>query len=88
MIRKRAADGDDAALVVVALPKTAKAPFRVLEKLRLRGGFETQADAIFKAMQKYRVVDVGIDTTGVGAAVFQLVVKRFPTLEACATRPS
>jgi len=79
---QESADGDDAALVVVALPKKGKAPFRVLEKLRLRGGFEAQAEAVFKAMQKYRVVDVGIDTTGVGAAVYQLVVKRFPTTRA------
>lgn len=75
---QESADGDDAALVVVALPKTSKAPFRVLEKLRLRGGFEAQADAVFRAMAKYNVVDIGIDTTGVGAAVFQLVLKKFP----------
>ena len=79
---QESADGDDAALVVVATPQKAKGPFRVLEKLRLRGGFETQADAIFRMMQKYRVVDIGIDTTGVGAAVYQLVVKRFPTTRA------
>jgi uncharacterized protein YjcR len=76
---QESADGDDAALVVVALPKKAKSPFRVLEKLRLKGGFEAQAQAIFRMLTKYQVVDVGIDTTGVGAAVYQLVAKKFPT---------
>lgn len=79
---QESADGDDAALAVVALPTKPKAPFRVLEKLRLKGGFEAQAEAIFRMMRKYRVVDVGIDTTGVGAAVLQLVAAKFPTVRA------
>jgi hypothetical protein len=71
-------DGDDAALVVMALPEVKGGKFRVLEKFRLKGGFEAQAEAVFKQMGRYNVVDIGIDTTGVGAAVYQLVVKRFP----------
>jgi hypothetical protein len=54
----------------------------VLEKLRLKGGFEAQAQAIFRMMTKYQVVDIGIDTTGVGAAVLQLVAAKFPTVRA------
>ncbi|MBH9536942.1 terminase large subunit domain-containing protein [Novosphingopyxis sp. YJ-S2-01] len=81
---QESAQGDDAALVVMALPGSAKKPFRVLEKLRLRGDFEVQAAAIFKAMARYNVVDIGIDTTGAGAAVYQLVVKRFPLARAIA----
>lgn len=72
------ADGDDAALVVIALPKRKGGKFRVLEKYRLKGSFEEQAEQIFRQMARYNVVDIGIDTTGVGAAVGQLVVKRFP----------
>jgi uncharacterized protein YjcR len=75
-------DGDDAALVVMALPEVKGGKFRVLEKFRLKGGFEEQAHAIFKQMGRYFVVDIGIDTTGVGAAVYQLVVKRFPLARA------
>ncbi|MDB5724991.1 MAG: hypothetical protein JWQ16_1745 [Novosphingobium sp.] len=75
---QESANGDDAALVVIALPMKTGAKFRVLEKFRLKGDFAAQADAIFKQMDRYNVVDIGIDTTGVGAAVWQLVAKRFP----------
>jgi uncharacterized protein YjcR len=75
---QESADGDDAALVVIALPTKKGAKFRVLEKFRLKGGFEVQAAAIFKQMGRYNVVDIGIDKTGAGAAVFQLVQARFP----------
>jgi len=75
---QESAQGDDAALVVVALPTKAGGKYRVLDKRRLRGDFEIQAAAIFDAMAKYNVVDVAIDKSGVGAAVYQLVLKRFP----------
>lgn len=75
---QESADGDDGALVVMALPTKKGGKFRVLEKFRLKGGFEVQAEAIFKQMGRYNVVDIAIDKTGVGAAVYQLVVKRFP----------
>ena len=77
---QESAQGDDAALVVISLPKDRKGKFRVLEKKRLRGGFEMQAAEIFQAMERYNVVDIGIDTTGVGAAVHQLVRARFPAV--------
>jgi uncharacterized protein YjcR len=79
---QESSDGDDAALVVIALPQKKGDKFRVLEKHRLKGGFEAQAEAIFRQMARYNVVDVGIDTTGVGAAVYQLVAKRFPAARA------
>ena len=74
---QESAQGDDAALVVIALPKAAGGKFRVLETKRLRGDYETQAAAIFEAMGRYNVVDIAIDTTGAGAGVVQLVGKRF-----------
>ena len=79
---QESAQGDDAALVVMALPKAKGGTYRVLEKRRLRGDFEVQAAAIFAAMAKYNVVDIAIDDTGAGAAVLQLVSKQFPLVRA------
>lgn len=75
---QESAQGDDAALVVMALPKSKGGKYRVIEKRRLRGDFEVQAAAIFAAMKKYDVVDVAIDKSGAGAGVYQLVLKKFP----------
>lgn len=74
------AAGDDAAMVIVAAPNGAKGKFRVLEKHRLKGkGFAEQAQMILDQLERYNVGYIGIDTTGVGASVWQLVVKKFPT---------
>ncbi|HEY9092024.1 terminase large subunit domain-containing protein [Parasphingorhabdus sp.] len=71
---------DDAALAILAPPKSAGGKFRVLEKLRLNGlDFQGQADAIKKAAARYNVTDISIDTTGAGQAVFELVKQWFPT---------
>jgi len=75
---QESAQGDDAALVAIALPVGPKGRFRVLEKKRLRGDFKVQAAEIFKFMERYNVVDIGIDISGVGAAVYQLVTPKFP----------
>lgn len=72
-------EGDNAALIVVAPPATPKAKFRVIEKLQLRGlGFQAQAEKIRDYTRRYRVTGIAIDVTGVGAAVWQAVVKWFP----------
>ncbi|MXO66236.1 terminase large subunit domain-containing protein [Altericroceibacterium endophyticum] len=72
-------DGDQASCVVVAPPKGAKDSFRVLEKHQWRGkDFEAQAAEIRKLTRKYRVTEIAIDGTGMGAAVWQLVRKFFP----------
>ncbi len=71
--------GDNAALVAVAAPAGKRSKFRVIERIQLRHlDFEGQAAMIEKWCQKYRVTNIGIDTTGVGASVYQLVVKFFP----------
>ncbi|MCA0208117.1 MAG: terminase family protein [Proteobacteria bacterium] len=71
---------DDAALAVVALPDRPGGKFRVLEKIRCNGkDFEGQADEIKKAAARYNVVDIAIDTTGHGLAVWEQVRKWFPT---------
>ncbi|MES1985057.1 MAG: terminase family protein [Pseudomonadota bacterium] len=72
-------DGDNASCVVVAPPTGPKGKFRVLEKHQWKGlDFEAQAAQIKKLCQKYRVTEIAIDGTGMGAAVHQLVRKFFP----------
>lgn len=74
------AAGDSAALVAIAAPVTPGAKFRVLEKWRFKGlDFAQQAAKILELRERYNVTFIGIDTTGVGAAVWQLVVAKFPT---------
>jgi hypothetical protein len=71
--------GDSAALVVMAPPLVAGGKFRVLEKHQFRGmDFEAQAERIRETTQRYTVTHIGIDTTGVGLAVYQLVSKFYP----------
>ncbi|TYC97423.1 terminase large subunit domain-containing protein [Novosphingobium sp. BW1] len=75
--------GDDAALVAVAAPTKPGGKFRILEKQRLKGlQFDAQAEAIRRMCGKYNVTRIGIDTTGAGKAVEQLVRKWFPTVTA------
>lgn len=77
------ATGDDAALVAIAAPTKVGGKFRILEKQRLKGlDFEGQAAAIKAIFGKYRVTKIGIDFTGAGRAVHQLVSKWFPAAEA------
>lgn len=73
------AAGDDAALVIIAPPAVPGGKFRVLEKHRLKGlDFAGQARKILEQLDRYRVDYIGIDTTGVGKAVWELVVQKFP----------
>ncbi|HET6536732.1 MAG TPA: terminase family protein [Sphingopyxis sp.] len=72
-------DGDSASAIVVAPPTKPGGKFRVLEKLAWRGkDYEAQAKEIRKLMSRYNVTEIAIDGTGMGSAVFQLVVKFFP----------
>jgi len=71
---------DDAALSVTALPEKAGGKFRVLEKNRANGlDYEGQAQLIKDVAERYNVVDIAIDTTGHGLAVWEIVRKWFPT---------
>lgn len=66
--------GDSAALVVVAPPLAPGAPFRVLERRQFRGmEFADQAEAIREVCGRYNVAFIGIDVTGMGQGVYQLV---------------
>ena len=71
--------GDTAGCVVLAAPLTPGGKFRVLERHQWRGmDFEAQAEAIRKITLQYNVQHIGIDTTGLGQGVYQLVIKFFP----------
>lgn len=74
-----APDGDACGLVVVAPPDAPGGAFRVLEFHRLTGNdYEAQAAFIKSVTERYHVLKMGIDVTGLGAAVLQLVAKFFP----------
>lgn len=74
-------NGDNAALVVVAAPERVGGVIRVLEKFQWKGlGYEEQAARIQALTRRYHVTFIGIDVTGVGGSVFQLVQKFFPAV--------
>jgi len=73
--------GDSAGLVVVAPPSEQGGKFRVLERFQFKGNdFAAQAEAIRKITQRYWVTYIGIDTTGMGTGVAQIVKTFFPNL--------
>lgn len=72
-------NSDAAGLVVVAPPAVPGGKFRIIERMQLRGlDYEAQAERIRLLTQTYNVTHIGIDTTGLGSAVYQLVRKFFP----------
>lgn len=77
---QEAADGDNAALVIALPPSGPNDKFRLLEKWQLRGDFAEQDAFIKSVFAKYNVTYFGLDATGVGAGVYQLVAKWFPTV--------
>lgn len=71
--------GDSAALVVIAPPLVAGGKFRMLDRVQFKGmDFEEQARRIEKVTKAYNVTYIGIDTTGIGQGVYQLVKQFFP----------
>ncbi len=75
--------GDSAALAILAPPSALGGPFRLLEKAQFRGmDFAGQADAIRQACDRYNVQYIGIDATGLGQGVYQLVKAFFPAARA------
>ncbi|WJM90979.1 terminase family protein [Pseudomonas brenneri] len=70
---------DDATCVVVAPPLEPGAKFRILEKHSWRGqSFTFQAAQVKKLTERFNVQHIGIDTTGVGYGVFDLVRDFYP----------
>lgn len=73
---------DDAGLVVSLKPKQKGGVFRLIERIRLKGSsYEDQAQAIKGITEKYNVVYMAMDVSGVGSAVAELVRKFFPLLD-------
>ncbi|UUO22845.1 terminase [Colwellia sp. M166] len=70
---------DNATLVVVAPGEKKGEKFRVLEKHYWRGlNFSHHVSEIQKIYAKYRVTYIGVDTTGIGAGVFDSISTLFP----------
>lgn len=71
--------GDNAGLAVILPPAKGGGKYRIIEKRQLRGlDYQDQAEQIRQLTQQYNVTHIGIDTTGIGSAVFQLVRKFYP----------
>ncbi|HHF0482351.1 TPA: terminase family protein [Vibrio antiquarius] len=70
---------DNACLVVVAPPAVAGERFRVLEKHYWKGlNFQYHVSEIEKVFQRYKVTYIGVDTTGIGGGVWDLISKKYP----------
>lgn len=83
-----AESGDSAGLVVVGPPMVAGGKFRILERHQFRGmDFTSQAETIRQVTRRYNVAYIGIDTTGLGSAVAQLVRQFFPALKTFSYNP-
>lgn len=81
--------GDSAGCVVLAPPETPCGKFRVLEKHQWRGmDFEAQSESIRKITERYNVTYIGIDVTGIGEGVYQLVRKFFPAVRTIQYNPA
>lgn len=72
-------DGDSAGLVVVLPAKSKDDKHRIIEKYQFRGmDYEEQAAKIQEICRRFNVTHIGIDVTGIGSAVAQIVRKFFP----------
>lgn len=70
---------DNAVLMVVAPPIVAAEKFRILEKHTWRGlSFQHQASEISKVFERFNVTYLGIDITGIGAGVYDLLSNKHP----------
>lgn len=80
--------GDSAGCVVLAAPRTPGGKFRVLEYHQFRGmDFAAQAKKIEEITKRYAVAYIGIDATGMGQGVFQLVKQFFPGVRSYSYSP-
>lgn len=81
--------GDSAGCVVLAPPAVPGGKFRVLERHRWSGmDFDAQARAIKAMCERYNVGYIGIDTTGIGEGVYQLVKQFYPAVTPIQYNPS
>lgn len=83
-----ALSGDSAGVVVLAPPEIEGGKFRVLERHQWKGmDFEAQATAIKKICESYNVTYIGIDITGIGYGVYELVTKFHPNVRSFSYSP-
>jgi uncharacterized protein YjcR len=74
-------NGDSAGCAVVLPPLVPGGKFRVLERFQWKGmDFEPQAKNIKALTERYNVTYIGIDNTGLGRGVSQLVRQFFPAV--------
>lgn len=70
---------DNACLMVIAPPIVAVERFRILEKHYWRGlNFQHHVAEIDKVFQRYKVTYIGVDTTGIGGGVWDLISNKYP----------
>lgn len=71
-------NGDMASCVVLAVPDTPGGKFRILEILQLRGqSFVYQAEQIKRLTTRYNVEHIGVDITGMGYGVYDIIKSFF-----------
>lgn len=76
-----ARSGDSAGCVILAPPRVPGGKFRVLARHQWKGmDFEAQAQSIKDLCAQYNVTYMAIDTTGIGAGVYELVKKFYPAV--------
>ncbi|MGR1184951.1 terminase ATPase subunit family protein [Aeromonas veronii] len=81
--------GDSAGCAVLAPPAVPGGKFRVLERHRWQGmNFDAQARSIRTMCDRYNVAYIGIDTTGIGEGVYQLVKQFYPAVHSIQYNPS
>ncbi|HDX8371287.1 TPA: terminase ATPase subunit family protein [Aeromonas dhakensis] len=81
--------GDSAGCAVLAPPLVPGGKFRVLERHRWQGmDFDAQAKSIRAICDRYNVAYIGIDTTGIGEGVYQLVKQFYPAVTAIQYNPN
>lgn len=80
--------GDSAGMVVLAPPLVEGGKFRVLDRVQFKGmDFASQAERIRKVTECYNVTYIGIDMTGIGQGVYQLVKDFFPAVQGFSYSP-
>lgn len=85
---KGVSGGDPSGCTVNALPSAQRDAFRVIEKHQWPGqDFDAQAGSIKRLCDRYHVADIGIDVTGMGTGVYQLVKQFFPAARAIQYSP-
>ena len=80
--------GDNAALVVIAPPMVEGGKFRILDRVQFSGmRYEEQAERIRRVTEAYNVTFIGIDRTGIGDLVYELVQNFYPAVRGFSYSP-